>query len=85
GSLRGLNPPMIGAPSAIIVEGIVERESGATPPPAVTLRTVAVVIAEGPPSKRYRPGTEVRIHPAESPPALTHDSSDLVLALDHEE
>ncbi|MHB1452040.1 MAG: hypothetical protein ACYCXR_09500 [Coriobacteriia bacterium] len=45
GSLRGLNPPMIGAPSAIIVDGIVERESGATPPPpAVTLRTVAVVI-----------------------------------------
>lgn len=45
GSLRGLNPPMIGAPSTIIVDGIVERESGTTPPPpGVTLRTVAVVI-----------------------------------------
>lgn len=45
GSLRGLNPPMVGAPSAIVVDGIVERESGvAQPPPAVTLRTVAVVV-----------------------------------------
>lgn len=45
GSLRGLNPPMIGAPSAIIVDGIVERETGTTPaPPAITLRAVAVVV-----------------------------------------
>lgn len=46
GSLTGLNPPMIGAPSAIIVDGIVERESGSNPPPpsSITLRAVALVI-----------------------------------------
>lgn len=44
GSLTGLNAPMIGAPSAIVVDGIVERETGTTPaPPGVTLRTAAVV------------------------------------------
>lgn len=36
---------MIGAPSAIIVDGIVERESGTTPPPpGVALKTVAVAV-----------------------------------------
>ena len=45
GSLTGLNPPMIGAASAIIVDGIVEQESGITPaPPSITLRTVAIVV-----------------------------------------
>lgn len=45
GSLTGLNPPMIGAPSAIIVDGIVERESGSSPPPpSIKLRAVALVV-----------------------------------------
>jgi hypothetical protein len=32
-SLRGLDPPMIGAPTSIMIDGMVERESGVTPPP----------------------------------------------------
>jgi hypothetical protein len=32
-STAGLNGPIIGAGAAITVDGIVERESGATPPP----------------------------------------------------
>ena len=45
GSLTGLDAPLIGAPSAIILDGIVERESGATPPPpAITLKMVAVAL-----------------------------------------
>jgi len=45
GSLAGLDGPMIGAPSAIIVDGIVERETGTHPaPPGIRLGTVAVVI-----------------------------------------
>ncbi len=45
GSLTGLSAPLIGAPSAIIVDGIVERESGATPPPpAITLKMVVVTL-----------------------------------------
>lgn len=43
GSLTGLNAPMIGAPSAIMVDGIVERETGATPaPPGISLKAVAL-------------------------------------------
>lgn len=41
----GLDGPMIGAPSSIIVDGIAERESGKTPgPPPFTLRTAIIVL-----------------------------------------
>ncbi len=46
GSFTGLNPPMIGAPSAIIVDGIVERETGTTPAPS-GIRLGAVAVALG--------------------------------------
>ena len=44
-SLTGLDAPMIGAASSIVVDGIVERESGVTPPPPpVKLWVLAVAL-----------------------------------------
>lgn len=42
--IKGLDPPMIGAPVSIIIDGIVERESGVTPPPPL-ISVKAVVVA----------------------------------------
>ena len=44
GSMRGLDPPMVGASSTIMLDGLVEEESGKTPPPP-TISVRAVVIA----------------------------------------
>lgn len=44
-SLTGLDAPLIGAPSSIIVDGINERESGVTPPPpAITIKTLVATL-----------------------------------------
>ncbi|MHB1342047.1 MAG: hypothetical protein ACYCX5_09865 [Coriobacteriia bacterium] len=41
-----MNASLIGAPSAIIIDGINERESGVTPPPpAITITAIAIAIA----------------------------------------
>jgi hypothetical protein len=41
--IKGLDPPMIGAPSSITLDGIVERESGVTPPPPpVSAKALAI-------------------------------------------
>ncbi len=43
--LSGCDAPLIGAPAAIAIDAIVERESGVTPPPpAISVRTVAIAL-----------------------------------------
>jgi hypothetical protein len=43
--IKGLDAPMIGAPSSIMLDGIVEQESGVTPPPpAVSVKAVVIVL-----------------------------------------
>jgi hypothetical protein len=45
-SISGLDAPMIGAGSAIILDGITERESGGTPPPPpVSVGAIALALA----------------------------------------
>jgi hypothetical protein len=45
-SISGLDAPMIGAGPAITVDGIVERESGVTPPPPpVSVKTLVIGLA----------------------------------------
>ena len=42
-AMKGLDPPMIGAPSSILLDGIVENESGVTPPPPpISVRAAAI-------------------------------------------
>jgi hypothetical protein len=44
-AIKGLDAPMIGAPTSIILDGIVERESGVTPsPPVVSVAAIVVVL-----------------------------------------
>lgn len=44
-SITGADAPTLGAPGMIIVDGMVERESGATPPPpTITVTMVAVAL-----------------------------------------
>jgi hypothetical protein len=44
-AIRGLDPPMIGAPASITLDGIVERESGTTPsPPVVSVSAIIIVM-----------------------------------------
>jgi hypothetical protein len=44
-AIKGLDPPMIGAASSITLDGIVERESGATPsPPVVSVRAIVIAL-----------------------------------------
>ena len=44
-SLSGLDAPMIGASSSILIDAIAERESGVTPPPpAISVRAVVVAL-----------------------------------------
>ncbi len=44
-AIKGLDPPMIGAATSITLDGIVERESGATPlPPVVSVRAIIIVL-----------------------------------------
>jgi len=44
-ALSGLDAPMVGAPTAIIVDGMVERDSGTTPaPPSITVKHVTVAL-----------------------------------------
>ena len=44
-ALSGLDAPMVGAPAAIMVDGMVERDSGTTPaPPSITVKHVAVAL-----------------------------------------
>ena len=41
----GMDPPMIGAPSSIIIDGLVEEESGVTPPPPpISVRAVVITL-----------------------------------------
>jgi hypothetical protein len=42
-SIAGLDPPMIGASASIMIDGMVERESGATPPPPVVSVNAMIV------------------------------------------
>ena len=43
--IRGLDPPMIGAPSSITLDGIVERESGITPqPPPISVKALVIAL-----------------------------------------
>ena len=43
--IKGLDAPMIGAPVSITIDGIVERESGATPPPsAISVKAVVITL-----------------------------------------
>jgi hypothetical protein len=45
GTLRGLDAPLIGAPTTILLDGIVERESGETPPPPpVSVKAIVIVL-----------------------------------------
>jgi hypothetical protein len=45
-SLSGLDAPMIGASSSIMVDALVESESGITPPPpAISVKAVAIAMA----------------------------------------
>jgi len=45
GSVRGLDAPQIGAPTNVIIDGIVERESGVTPsPPPFSVKTAIIVL-----------------------------------------
>lgn len=45
GSIRGLDPPMIGAASSIMVDALVEQESGRTPPPPpVSVRAISIAL-----------------------------------------
>jgi hypothetical protein len=42
-SVSGLDAPIIGAGASIMVDGLVERESGATPPPPpLTIRAIVI-------------------------------------------
>lgn len=44
-SVAGLDGPMIGAPSMVLVDGLVERESGQTPPPpGVSVKGLAIAL-----------------------------------------
>ena len=44
--IKGLDPPMVGAPASITIDGIVEQESGKTPPPpAVSVKAIAITLA----------------------------------------
>ena len=44
--IKGLDAPMVGAPVNITIDGIVEQESGKTPPPpAVSVKAVAITLA----------------------------------------
>jgi len=44
-AMQGWDPPMIGAPTNIILSGIVERESGETPPPSsVSVKAIVVTL-----------------------------------------
>jgi hypothetical protein len=46
GQFIGLDPPMIGAASSILIDGITERESGVTPPPPpISVRTFVIIFA----------------------------------------
>ena len=47
GGIRGFDPPMIGAPTSILIDGLVERESGATPSPWSVSVTGIVVFLVG--------------------------------------
>lgn len=42
-AVRGFDPPMIGAGASITVDGIVERESGVTPPPPPFSMRTAII------------------------------------------
>jgi hypothetical protein len=43
--IRGVEAPTIAAPTLIMIDGIVERESGATPPPpAISVKAIAIVL-----------------------------------------
>lgn len=43
--IKGLDPPMIGAATNMTLDGIVERESGATPPPPpISVRAVVITL-----------------------------------------
>lgn len=45
GSVRGFDAPQVGAPINVIIDGIVERESGVTPsPPPFSVRTAVIVL-----------------------------------------
>jgi hypothetical protein len=45
GSVRGVDAPQIGAPTNVIIDGIVERESGVTPsPPPFSVKTAIIVL-----------------------------------------
>ena len=45
GGMVGFDPPMIGAASVIALDGVVERESGATPPPPpFTMKSAAIAL-----------------------------------------
>jgi hypothetical protein len=44
-AIKGLDPPMIGAPVSITLAGIVERESWATPsPPVVSVNAIVIAL-----------------------------------------
>ena len=44
-SVRGLDAPMIGAPASILVDGLVERESGVTPSPwSVSVKGIVIAL-----------------------------------------
>ncbi len=46
GAIRGMDAPEIGSPANITIDGVVERESGRTPPPPpFSLRTAAIALA----------------------------------------
>ena len=43
--IKGLDAPMIGAPTSITIDGLVERESGGTPPPpAVSVKALVITL-----------------------------------------
>lgn len=45
GAIRGTDAPNIGAPANIILDGVVETESGKTPsPPPFSVRTAVIVL-----------------------------------------
>jgi len=44
GAIRGLDAPRYGAPTNVIIDGIVERESGVTPTPPPFSGTTAIII-----------------------------------------
>jgi hypothetical protein len=45
GEFSGMDAPLIGAPSAIIVDGLTEAQSGVTPPPPpVSVKAIAVAL-----------------------------------------